>query len=242
MKQILAYSITLLALLLLPISAMAQEDEFESDDYLDFSQEVQYTEYDPMEPVNRGIFQFNQGVDTVILNPLVEGYQLLPRFARNRVYYVLQNFESPVVFANSLLQGDINNSFVTFWRFIFNSTLGVLGAFDIATELGMPQRTEEDFGQTLGVWGVGPGPYVMLPLIGPSSLRDAPSLVVDIFTNPFTFGIEVEESIMITSADALNTRSRLDSYIDRVNESSLDPYATFRSLYLQRRAADVNNN
>lgn len=224
-----------------PLTVTANDDEFESDDYLSFSRNAQTEAHDPIEGVNRAVFGFNQFVDRILLNPVAEGYNYLPSFARNRVYNVMENLEAPVVFANSILQGDPQNTFVTFWRFVFNSTFGVLGMFDMATEFGMPPRHDEDFGQTLGVWGVGNGPYLMLPIIGPSNLRDAPSRVVDIFMSPWTYALDSNETIIIGVVDAVDTRARLDGVIDQVNETSLDPYATFRSLYLQRRDAEINN-
>lgn len=229
----------------LPLSAIANDsydaDEFESDDYLSFSQEARASN-DPLEGVNRVFHDFNAVLDHIILEPASELYTFaLPQVARNSVYNFLENIEAPVVFANSILQGDPQNVFVTFWRFIFNSTLGVAGLFDIATELGMPERNHEDFGQTLGVWGVGQGPYLVIPFLGPSSLRDAPGQFIDALINPLTYALEPLESTALLVTDVVDTRARLDRFIDQIDETSLDSYATFRSLYLQRRQGLVNN-
>lgn len=237
MKQLLKFFVLLAWL---PFAASAS-DEFESDDYLSFEDEPVVETGDHLEGFNRAIFSFNQGFDMILLDPIASGYNELPVFARNRVTNFTDNIEAPAVFVSSLLQGDAQNTFVTFWRFIFNTTLGVGGLFDMATELGVPPRNEEDFGQTLGTWGVGQGSYMMLPFFGPSSLRDAPSRVVDILVNPFSYGLKLEESLPILAADVIDARARLDGYIDQVNETSLDPYATYRSLYLQRRKAAVLN-
>ena len=227
----------------LPVAAMADADEFEADDYLNFSKEARAGDSDPFEGLNRGVHEFNYVVDSVLFDPLASVYNtVLPEFARTGVHNFLENIEAPVVFVNSLLQGDPQNVFVTFWRFVFNSTLGVAGVFDIATDLGMPERNHEDFGQTLGVWGVGHGAYLVLPLIGPSSLRDAPGMVIDVLLNPLTYNVaNWPEDYGLAVTRAIDTRARLDKFIDQVNGSSLDPYATFRSLYLQRRDGLVNN-
>lgn len=228
--------VTLLGFFSLPYAAHA--DEFDDAYDMDYGQ----THSDPIEGLNRAVFTFNEGLDIALINPAAQTYDfLLPEYAQNRVYYFLENIEAPVVFANALLQGDAENTFVTFWRFVFNSTLGVLGLFDIATELGMPPRRHEDFGQTLGAWGMGPGPYLVLPLIGSSSLRDAPGRVIDILINPFTYGLKPFESAAIGISRAIDSRARYDRFINQVYDSSLDPYATFRSLYFQRRQALVNN-
>ena len=226
---------------LVPFAALAEDDEFAADDYLNFSQEMNASN-DPLEGINRAFHSFNQVLDGYILEPASEFYRyVLPQFAQNSVYNFLENIEAPVVFVNSLFQGDPENVFVTFWRFVFNTTLGVVGIFDVATELGVPERNHEDFGQTLGAWGVGHGAYLELPFFGPSSLRDAPGMIVDMLINPFTYGLKPIESTALTVTKVVDTRARLDRFIDQVNNSSLDPYATFRSLYLQRRQALVNN-
>ena len=115
-----------------------------------------------------------------------------------------------------------------------------LGFVDLMGDDAAPIH-KEDFGQTLGAWGMGPGPYLVLPLIGSSSLRDAPGRVIDILINPFTYGLKPFESAAIGISRAIDSRARYDRFINQVYDSSLDPYATFRSLYFQRRQALVNN-
>lgn len=198
---------------------------------------------DPLEAVNRGFFAVNRGLDIVLLRPISQVYKtIIPEFGRKRVSNFLHNLEGPLVCMNSLLQGDPQNTFVSFWRFAFNSTLGVFGLFDIATPLGVPQQHDEDFGQTLGVWGVGNGPYLVLPLFGPSNLRDAVGLGVDYLINPFTYAMEDHEYYQVAAVRVVDTRTRFGKLIDDTFESSLDPYATFRSLYLQHRHAQINNS
>lgn len=243
MDSLKRFLLITLVVAFLPLAASAYDDEeFESDDYLNFSQEARAGNNDPLEGMNRAFHDFNEVADQIILEPASELYSFaVPQVARTSIYNFLENIEAPVIFANSILQGDPQNVFVTFWRFVFNTTLGVGGLFDIATEFGMPERNHEDFGQTLGVWGVGQGAYLVLPLLGPSSLRDAPGKIIDVLINPFTYALKPAESTAIFATRAIDTRARLDRYIDQVNETSLDPYATFRSLYLQRRQALVNN-
>lgn len=198
---------------------------------------------DPLEGLNRGIFWVNRGVDTVVLRPVAKAYEFaVPEFGRKRVSNFLDNLGGPLVTFNSLLQGDPQNMFVSFWRFTFNSTLGVAGLFDIATEFGVPQQNDEDFGQTLGVWGVASGPYLVLPLFGPSTLRDAVGLGVDMLVDPFTYAPKSHERYKILAVRVVDTRARFGRLIDDTYESSLDPYATFRSLYLQHREAEVTNS
>jgi len=201
-------------------------------------------EIDRMEGLNRAIYGFNTAVDTALIRPVSEVYKFVfPRMARDRVTLFFSNLQAPVVFLNSVLQADPQNSFVTLWRFLINSTLGVAGLFDIATDLGVPARNEEDFGQTLAVWGVGHGSYFVLPIVGSSSLRDTVGFAVDIVTNPFTYVFANDEGLAIAmvSTQVVNTRARFGDFIDNTYETSLDPYATFRSLYLQRRDAQVSN-
>lgn len=209
------------------------------DDYLAEPEPV----YDPLEGLNRGIFAFNKVVDQGVLRPVSIVYKsVFPSYARDRVSHFLDNLKSPIVFANSLLQGDAQNTFVTFWRFAINSTLGVLGMFDIATELGVPQRNEEDFGQTLAVWGLGEGPYLVLPLLGPSGVRDVLGRGVDVALDPLTYNmLEDREHIYLRVADVIDARTRLGAVIDNTYRDAIDPYATFRSLYLQRREALIKN-
>jgi phospholipid-binding lipoprotein MlaA len=199
---------------------------------------------DPIESINRGIFSFNRGLDQYFLRPVSATYKfIIPPYFRRRVTHFLDNFRAPVVFANSLLQGDAENTFVTFWRFTLNSTLGVLGLFDIATELGVPPRREEDFGQTLAVWGAGEGPYLMLPVLGPSNLRDLFGFGLDILVDPTTYNMfHVDTLVGVRIAGAVDFRSRHMELLDNTYAESLDPYATFRSLYQQRRESMISDS
>lgn len=209
-----------------------------------------YAEYeeinDPLEPMNRVIFQFNRGLDTLILKPFAIMYSVfLPPPFQTGIHNFLNNLQTPVILANDLLQTNMNNSGVTLTRFLINTTIGVGGLGDPATELGW-QRHENDFGKTLAVWGAGEGPYLMLPVVGPSNPRDATGRVVDGFIlDPFgllgaigndaLFPYSLTRSVLT----AVDTRSRFIEEFDEIEKTSLDFYAAVRSLYQQNRRNDV---
>lgn len=197
---------------------------------------------DPLETLNRGIFKFNEVVDFVLLKPVAKTYVfIVPEFGRDRVSNVLSNLGEPVNMINGFAQGNPERGFTSLWRFILNSTFGVFGMFDFAGTNTDLQHVQEDFGQTLGVWGVDSGAYLVLPLIGPSTTRDAPGLAVDALTNPFNY-VESDEFVYgRLAASVIDSRARNLDLIDEIYRNSVDPYATIRSAYLQRRAALVNN-
>lgn len=193
---------------------------------------------DPLEPMNRGIYQFNYAFDTVLLRPTTQLYRFaIPESGRDMVSNFMGNLYTPVTFANSVLQLDPQNSFASLWRFIINSTFGLGGVFDVASEAGLKARTT-DFGQTLGIYGAGPGPYIVLPIIGPSNGRDAIGRLADAFTNPFNYADEPWPYVM-WGATAVDKRSENMKLLDDIYNTSLDPYATMRSAYTQKRASDI---
>ncbi len=197
---------------------------------------------DPIEPVNRVVFGFNEYVDMLLLEPAADLYgYVVPRPGKQAVTNVLSNLRMPVVFMNSILQGDTNNAFSSLWSFILNSTFGVAGLYDFTGENTNLLVHEEDFGQTLAVWGVGEGPYIVLPILGPSNLRDTVGIVVDAMSDPYN-RLESDEAIIARIAlTALDVRYRSDGFFDDTYESSIDPYATFRSAYTQHRRAVIKN-
>lgn len=196
---------------------------------------------DPLETMNRGIYAFNDVFDRFLLAPVARGYRsAVPEYGRQRVTNVLANLKQPVIFLNSVLQADPENAFSSFWSFMLNTTLGIGGLFDFADVNTDLKVRDEDFGQTLGVWGVGPGPYIVLPILGPSSLRDTVGLAGDWFSDPFNY---LDDEIVITRTviRAIDARANTLDLTDEINEKSFDPYATFRSGYLQKREAQVQN-
>jgi phospholipid-binding lipoprotein MlaA len=197
---------------------------------------------DPLEPLNRTIHSFNDLLDLMFIEPASIVYGHLPDTARMGVRNVLNNLREPVTVLNDALQGEGDRAGLAFGRFMINTLVGMGGLFDFATEFGYPRHVE-DFGQTLGRWGVGPGPYLVLPVLGPSTVRDTAGLGVDyVAGSPLPYNATLEMRAGRTAADGVDTRYRLTPVINDVRANSLDPYATFRSAYLQRRAAEIRNS
>jgi len=200
---------------------------------------------DPFEPANRAIFGFNQAVDKAVIRPVAQAYRdVVPEFGRMRVRDFLANLRSPVVFANQLLQGDGDGAWTTLGRFCINTTFGVLGIMDVASEMGLKPE-EEDFGQTMAVWGFPEGPYLVLPILGPSNPRDAVGLVADFYIDPITHWSQATSSewepVARTGATTVDTREGLLDVLDETERTSLDYYSSLRSLYRQRRAAAISD-
>lgn len=201
--------------------------------------------YDPMEGTNRAIFAFNETVDKAVLEPVARGYRYVaPKPVRTSVRNVLRNLKSPVIMGNELLQGDFEGFANATGRLFINTILGVGGIFDIADQGGIPYQPE-DFGQTLAVWGVGHGPYVMIPLIGPSSVRDGTGMLVDSFADPvriYMFSHDLEWlHYTRVGVGVIDQREELLDIVDDLRRNSFDYYAALRSAYYQRRQALVND-
>lgn len=196
---------------------------------------------DPIEGFNRAIYSFNTTIDKILIKPIAKTYRfIVPELARRGVRNVLVNFSEPLTFINSTFQGDTEHSFTTFWRFTINSTFGLAGIFDVAKDAGLENR-KEDFGQTAGVYGSGQGAYIMLPLLGPSNGRDTFGKVVDIFIDPFSYILGDEAMMVRTGISGLDAREATLNLVDQIERTSLDPYATIRSLYTQKRWDDIKN-
>jgi phospholipid-binding lipoprotein MlaA len=196
---------------------------------------------DPLEPMNRVIFDFNQVTDTYLIRPVALGYRYItPQTVRTHIGNVSDNLYEPINMVNSLLQGDLTQTFTTMWRFIINTTVGLGGINDVASEAGLARRSE-DFGQTLASWGIGSGPYIVLPILGPSNLRDTTGRVADYFANPVHYYLESDEELALAIGQGLVTRERWFDPIDDAYNGSIDPYSTFRSMYEQRRARQISN-
>lgn len=201
---------------------------------------------DPWERTNRKIYTFNKGLDKYAALPVTKVYRFaVPTAARHGVSNAFSNIGEPLSFSNAVAQGKIKQAFRTLDRFLINSVLGVGGLADHATDLGRPEEPE-DFGQTLAWWGVKSGPYVMLPLIGPSTIRDAAGFAVDVFADPFDYGRNAVVHFSLVDKTAkfagqvIDLRSRLiDSGAEGLLANSLDEYATVRSAYLQRRQSQI---
>jgi phospholipid-binding lipoprotein MlaA len=191
-------------------------------------------QWDPLEPVNRGIFKFNRSADKLVLRPIAVGYQkITPTPVRAGIGNFFANLSMPVVFVSDLLQGKPKAAGSDAVRFLLNSTVGVGGLFDVATGAGI-EKNQEDFGQTLAVWGVGDGPYLMVPLLGPYSFRHGFGTVADTFVSPLYQyeNLEVRDKLIILSA--IDLREGLLS-ADEILDNSLDPYLALRDAYFQSR-------
>jgi len=198
---------------------------------------------DPLEPLNRMVFAVNGAVDFLLLDPAVTFYTaVVPGPVREGVSGVLTHLRAPVVFVNDLLQGERERAGITLGRFMVNTTFGLGGLFDMAAAFGLPPPHDEDFGQTLAVWGAESGPYLVLPLVGPSSMRDALGLAVDgLLLDPLAHLAPRRLRLAHSAAGGFDRRVALDPVLDDVRRNSLDPYATLRSAYIQRRASEIAN-
>jgi phospholipid-binding lipoprotein MlaA len=202
------------------------------------------TQSDPLEGFNRAIFGFNEVVDRVVLEPTARAYRaVIPRPIRNGVSNVISNLATPVTLANDILQANPEAAANTIKRFMVNTTLGIGGIFDHATGLGEPVHYE-DFGQTLGTWGVNGNPYVVLPLLGPSNPRDMVGIVADTAVNPMTwvlYDAPLWQRSIPTGAEFVSEREAILDDLDNLRKNSPDLYASVRDLYAQRRQAEIAN-
>ncbi len=202
---------------------------------------------DPFEPVNRNIFKFNNHLDDYFFKPVAKGWREIPDIPRKPLSNLATTAKTPISLANAVLQLNKESIGNILGRFLINMTFGLGGMFDVAgtREFGNVPEVEEDFGQTLAVWGVPDGPYVMLPIFGPSSVRDAVGLGVDTVTNPLSFAyrmnnIGLEARLSGPAVRGVTTREKYLDYLDEMKEGSLDFYATMRSLYRQKRRKDIS--
>lgn len=197
---------------------------------------------DPLEPLNRQVFWFNEVLDNLLLRPLAFAYREgVPPPLRTSVRSFLDNLKSPLTLLNDVLQLNADRAGETLLRFSMNSTIGFFGFADVAAEIGYPGH-HEDFGQTLASWGLESGPYVVLPVLGPSNLRDAGGQVVDILVDPT--GFETTELFRLGAGlvSAVDRRAQYLDELDDLRESSLDFYAAARSLHRQHRARQLENH
>lgn len=193
---------------------------------------------DPAEPTNRAIFDANQFVDRNVLKPVAEAYdENMPDEAKHSVQSFVTNLSEPGVLVNDVLQGNLDRAWNTTQRFVVNSTVGGAGLFDVASDWGLPAH-QADFGQTFGVWGMGPGPAVQLPLLGPSNARDAVGTVVGFVANPLNFIPGSTMSTIVisgTGTGLVDSRARMLPITNDLEANSLDYYAALRSAAAQRR-------
>ncbi|THD61321.1 VacJ family lipoprotein [Phenylobacterium sp.] len=202
---------------------------------------AQQTPGDPWERTNRRFFAIEESLDRHLFGPVSSGYGKSPGFFRDALRNFCHNLNEPTILVNDLLQVRPVQAAKTLTRFVLNSTIGIAGIVDVAKQNHLRYR-ENGFGNTLGRWGVGPGPYIFLPLVGPTTLRDGFGSLADIGLNPLNYikyPDRDEIGIAITIAGGLSDRTDAQQDIQTIRQTSTDPYATLRSYYLQKRAAEI---
>ena len=205
---------------------------------------------DCFESINRGIFSFNQGLDKVIFKPLAKGYRKLPQPIRSGTSNALSNLSNVVTIPNNILQGQIKDAGMNSLRLIINSTFGIAGIFDVASFYGIEKRDKEDYGQTLGAWGFGEGCYFVLPVLGPTTVRDSIGSLVNVSGGDAWYNVTVaNDTRYFNEADyyvsqilsGVDFRAKNLESFESLENSSIDLYASIRSLYLQDRQKKINN-
>ena len=221
----LAIVLAVLGLLCVPAGA-AEDDRLDGD---------------PIERFNRSMFWFNDHVDTYVLVPVATAWdKVIPSGVQRSLTNFFDNLRFPIVVTNNLLQGKFKNAASDVGRFLVNTTAGAAGFFDLATEAGLVAHNE-DFGQTLGYWGVPPGPYLVLPLLGPSNVRDGAGLVPDGFMAVYPWFVGFVYNVSARAVDVVNTRSRYLKQVEEAKAASIDYYTAVRNAYIQRRKSLVND-
>ena len=215
-----------------------------------------YTANECFEKFSRGTLKFNQALDKAIFKPIAKGYRVLPQPIRTGTNNFVSNLRSLLSFSNNVLQGDFKSAGNTAGRFAINTTVGILGVFDPASKMGFEKKPREDFGQTLGVWGASPGCYFVLPILGPTTTRDAAGLIGNVFVDPVYHLTHNSETDIIVGnenlsehnyyyyrgTDAIDFRSKNIESFDSLEENSIDFYASLKSLYLQNRQQRILNS
>ncbi len=199
---------------------------------------------DPYEPTNRVFYSINNGIDRVIFKPVAQAYRyVVPGAVRRPIHNALANITSPVLLANDVMQGKPRRAGDTMMRFLINTTAGVGGLYDVAQGWGYPAH-DSDFGMTLALWGINGGPYLFLPVLGPSNPRDTTGFGGDILLDPLTWaGYPYAKTVGYTryGLGAVDARERVLDPLDEINKTALDPYATIRSLSVQHRRSEIDD-
>ena len=205
---------------------------------------------DCFEGLNRATFAFNQALDGILFEPVAKAYRVLPSPIRTGVGNSLNNLSNLVTIPNNILQGDFKQASINTGRFVINTTVGILGIFDVATQMGFSEYVKEDYGQSLGTAGVGPGCYLVLPVLGPSTVRDTAGSVINVFGGDPWYNVSVkndttyfnEKDYYISrGTDGINFRAKNIESFDNLEENAIDFYASVKSLYLQDRKQKILN-
>ena len=206
---------------------------------------------DCFEKLNRKTFAFNQSLDKAIIKPIAKSYRNLPDPIQRGTKNAVTNLSNLITIPNNILQGDVKTAITNTGRLVINTTIGLLGTIDVANKMGFPKYKREDYGQTLGTWGIGPGCYVILPLLGPSTIRDTAGSFVNVLGGDPWYNASIHgnnqflsEGVFMTSKalDGINFRSENLESFDNLETNSIDFYASLRSLYLQDRQNKIMND
>ena len=239
-------AITLLSIFLLTFNANAG-----SDGEINLNQGQSTDVKDCFEKLNRATFALNQGLDKAIIKPLATGYKKLPDPIQKGTGNAVKNLSNLITIPNNVLQGDIKLALINSGRLVINTTLGLLGTIDVANKMGFPKYEKEDYGQTLGAWGVGPGCYLVLPVLGPTTLRDAAGSFVNVlggdpWYNASSHGNNefLSDQLYLTSKalNGINFRAENMASLENLETNSVDFYATVKSLYSQDRENKIKNS
>ncbi|MDC0406693.1 VacJ family lipoprotein [Candidatus Pelagibacter sp.] len=240
------FAITLLSIFLLTFNANAG-----SDGEINLNQGQSTDVKDCFEKLNRATFALNQGLDKAIIKPLATGYKKLPDPIQKGTGNAVKNLSNLITIPNNVLQGDIKLALINSGRLVLNTTLGLLGTIDVANKMGFPKYEKEDYGQTLGAWGVGPGCYLVLPVLGPTTLRDAAGSFVNVlggdpWYNASSHGNNefLSDQLYLTSKalNGINFRAENMNSLENLETNSVDFYATVKSLYSQDRENKIKNS
>jgi phospholipid-binding lipoprotein MlaA len=221
-----------------------------ADGELDLSKDTKPIK-DCFEPLNRATFALNQSLDEAIIEPLAKGYRKLPDPVQKGTKNAVTNLSNLITIPNNVLQGDIKTALINTGRLVVNTTLGLLGTIDVANKMGFPKYEKEDYGQTLGVWGIGPGCYLVLPVLGPSNIRDTAGSFVNVLGGDPWYNASVhgnneflnEEIFIISKAlNGIDFRANNIESLENLEKNSIDFYASVRSLYTQDRENKIKNN
>ena len=206
---------------------------------------------DCFEKLNRSTFAFNQSLDKAIIKPIAKSYRKLPAPVQSGTSNAVKNLSNLITIPNNVLQGDVRTAIINTGRFVLNTTVGLLGTIDVANKMGFPKYEKEDYGQTLGAWGFGPGCYIVLPVLGPSTIRDTGGSFVNVFGGDPFYNASVHgnneflsEGLFITTKalNGIDFRANNIESFDNLEKNSLDFYASVKSLYLQDRENKIKNN
>ena len=221
-----------------------------SDGDLELNKKSETTK-DCFEPLNRASFALNQGLDKAIFKPVAKGYRALPVPIKKGTGNFLNNLSSLITIPNNVLQGDLKSAGINTGRLVVNTTIGVLGIFDVASNMGFPEYVKEDYGQTLGTWGVGPGCYLVLPVLGPSTIRDTAGMFINIMGGDPYYNISVNGNnefldgkfyAATKMVSAVEFRAANIDSLDNLEKNSVDFYASVKSLYTQDRENKIKNS